>query len=184
MTTSGFWKGARKTARIAGTLLGVGVAALVVWCLIPLAPTVAAMRPRPETRYWEMSRGYRIAYSKIPAQVAPDSAPGAPILFLHGGPGGYVHSSVLRTLAPLAREGHDLYFYDQVGSGLSDRLPRPKDYSFLGHVADLEEIVARHVAAGDGKVILIGHSYGGFLAAEYVALHPEHVERLVLSSPG
>ncbi|MBZ0089573.1 MAG: alpha/beta hydrolase, partial [Thermoanaerobaculia bacterium] len=154
--------------------------ALVVWCLIPIEPTLAAIRPGPETRFWKMAKGYQIAYTRIAA--APGAPVAPPIVFLHGGPGGYVHSSIVRTLAPLAARGHDLYFYEQVGSGRSDRLPRPKDYSFLGHVADLDEVVTRHLRAE--RVILIGQSYGGQLAAEYVALHPERVERMVLSSPG
>jgi proline iminopeptidase len=33
-------------------------------------------------------------------------------------------------------------------------------------------------------MILLGHSYGSFLAAAYTAAHPERVERLVFSSPG
>ncbi len=155
------------------------LAAVVLYCLIPIRPTLAPLRPRPETAYWTMAAGYRIAYLRVPA---PGGATAPPIVFLHGGPGGYVHSSIVATLAPLAAAGHDLYFYDQVGSGLSDRLPKPKDYSFQKHVADLDEILREELAAP--QVILIGHSYGGMLAAEYVALHPERVERLVLSSPG
>jgi len=173
----------RKTLQVVAALVGTVLATVVVWCLIPLRPTVAPIQPRPETRFWEMARGYRIAYQRLPAKAVAGASSGAPIVFLHGGPGGYVHSSIVRTLSPLAERGHDLYFYDQVGSGLSDRLASPRDYSFLGHVADLHEIVSRRIAPDGGRVILIGHSYGGFVAAEYLALHPDRVERLVLSSP-
>lgn len=165
----------RWTWRIAVAL----VVAVVVYLLVPIAPTIPAMRPRPDTEYWSMSRGYRIAYTHVPAR---GEARRAPIVYLHGGPGGYVHSSIVRTLSPLASEGHDLYFYDQVGSGLSDRLPRPSNYSFLGHVADLREILATHL--GGVPAVVIGHSYGAVLGAEVLARHPELVERLVLSSPG
>jgi len=34
-----------------------------------------------------------------------------------------------------------------------------------------------------GKVILVGHSYGGFLAAEIALYHPEMIERLYLIEP-
>ena len=47
-----------------------------------------------------------------------------PVIFLHGGPGGYVHSAVIRVLAPLTADGRDLYFYDQSGTGLSDQRRR------------------------------------------------------------
>lgn len=173
-------RAAKRVAMWTVGLLGAALLALVVWCLIPIDPTLGAIRPRPETRYWTMSKGYRIAWTRLPGAAGIESR--APIVYLHGGPGGYVHSSIVRTLAPLAARGHDLYFYDQVGSGLSDRLPRPRDYSFLGHIADLHEIVSVHLGAP--RVILIGQSYGGQLAAQYLALHPERVERMVLSSPG
>lgn len=180
MATTSIRRWAWRLVRWTAGLFGVALLALVFWCLIPIEPTVAALRPGPETRFWTMAKGHRIAYTRIAAAPGAPAAP--PIVFLHGGPGGYVHSSIVRALAPLVEHGHDLYFYDQVGSGRSERLPKPKDYSFLGHVADLEEIVAGEIGAE--RVILIGHSYGGQLAAEYVALHPGRVERLVLSSPG
>lgn len=169
----------RKFLKWTASAIGLAAAAVLMVCLVPVAPTVAPIKPRPGTHYWQMSNGYRIAYTRVPKR---GSAAGAPILFLHGGPGGYVHSSVIATVGRLAALGHDVYFYDQIGSGLSDRLPRPKDYSFLGHIGDLHEIITKHLRAP--RVILIGHSYGGQLAAQYVALHPERVERVVLSSPG
>jgi len=153
---------------------------VVLYCLIPLQPTVERMQPGPDRAFWDLATGHRIAYRRVPAAAGVE--PRAPVVFLHGGPGGYVHSSLVEALAPLAARGHELYFYEQVGSGLSERLPRPKDYSFLGHVADLDAILRDEIGAP--QVILVGHSYGGMLAAQYVALHPERVERLVLSSPG
>jgi proline iminopeptidase len=47
-------------------------------------------------------------------------------------------------------------------------------------VADIERI--RRIL-GDEKLILIGHSWGGFLASLYAAEFPEHVEALILVSP-
>lgn len=162
--------------RIGATLIAI----VVIYCLIPIAPTVERMQPGPDRAYWDLATGHRISYRHVAAGAGAVAR--SPVVVLHGGPGGYIHSSLVAALAPLAARGHDLYFYDQVGSGLSQRLPRPKDYSFLGHVADLDAILRDEIAAP--RVILIGHSYGGMLAAQYVALHPERVERLVLSSPG
>jgi proline iminopeptidase len=82
----------------------------------------------------------------------------------------------------LARLGHDVYFYDQSGTGLSDRRARPKDTTFDGHIADLAEIVETHIAAT--RVIVMGHSFGGVLAAHFAARHPGRVAALVLSAPG
>jgi proline iminopeptidase len=47
-------------------------------------------------------------------------------------------------------------------------------------IADIERI--RQIL-GDNKLILIGHSWGGFLASLYAAEFPEHVEALILISP-
>lgn len=92
------------------------------------------------------------------------------MIFLHGGPGGFVSTSAIDDLGRLAEHGYDVYLYDQVGSGLSDRLDKPKDYSFLGHVADLREIVTEEIGAE--RAVLIGQSYGGQLISYFVAHHP------------
>ena len=46
---------------------------------------------------------------------------------------------------------------------------------------DLEQI-RRQIGAD--RLILVGHSYGAVLAGHYLALHPEHVARMVVISPG
>lgn len=148
--------------------------------LVPVDPTVQPLRPRPDTQYWQMQGGYRIAYTK--RERAPGIMARHPVVFVHGGPGGYVHSSVIRALEPLAAAGHTVYFYDQHGSGLSDRLLRPKDSGFNDQVDDLAEIVERHLGAR--RINLVGHSHGARIAAHYAARHPERVARMVLSSPG
>jgi proline iminopeptidase len=169
----------RRALRYLGLALALVVAIAAVLCSIPHRPTLAGIRPRDSTRYWPMSGGYDIAYTRVAAR---GGAARAPILFLHGGPGGYIYRSTIETMGRFADLGHDVYLYDQIGSGLSDRLPRPKDYSVAGHLADLHEIVTRHLGAR--RVVLIGQSYGGLLAAYYLARHPHLVERAVLTSPG
>lgn len=172
----------RKALRWTGRIIGVATLILLVVVMIPLEPTVPAIEARPSTEYWAMSEGYRIAYTRVAADLPAGEAEKAPIVFLHGGPGGYVFDSAIETVGRLAETGREVYLYDQVGSGLSDRLPKPKDYSFLGHVSDLREIVTEKIPAE--RVVLIGQSYGGQLVSYFLAHHPELVERAVLSSPG
>jgi pimeloyl-ACP methyl ester carboxylesterase len=138
---------------------------------------MAPIQPRESTQYWAMQGGYRIAYTRVEsAGTRP------PIVYLHGGPGGYVHSSTIAELSRLRDLGHDIYLYDQSGSGLSDRRARPKDTTFESHVTDLDEIISHHIRAE--RVVLIGHSFGGVIAAHYAACHPDRIAALILSSPG
>ena len=95
---------------------------------------------------------------------------------LHGGPG--LDSSYFRPyLEPLA-DHLQLYFVDLRGSGRALRLP-PSEYTIEGMVADLEELRKKE---NHEKIILLGHSFGGFLSLEYTLRFPRHVAGLILVS--
>lgn len=117
---------------------------------------------------------------------------GRPVLIVHGGPG-RPHLTPWAGLEPLTNR-YRFHYYDQRGCGRSsrpiDRL-EPGNYGrnvqvvdrTLGlgaQVADLERI--RRIL-GEDKLVLIGHSFGGFLAAMFAAEFPEHVAALVLIAP-
>jgi proline-specific peptidase len=106
---------------------------------------------------------------------------GVPLVLINGGPGGthhYFHPWFSRA-AEFAR----IIYYDQRGTGLSDFEPGEAGYSVEQAVADLD---AMRIALGIEKWVLLGYSYGGFLAQYYTTMHPEHVAGLVLvgASPG
>ena len=65
---------------------------------------------------------------------------------------------------------------DLRGHGLSDK--PASGYEMACILADLEQ--ALEVLKVIRKFVLVGHSFGGAVAAEYAAKHPERVERLVL----
>jgi proline iminopeptidase len=101
------------------------------------------------------------------------------VIVLHGGPGGDYRS--LRGLRSLSDHGYQVVFYDQLGSGLSPRVPA-EELSLQGAIDDLDRFVDQF---GRGKpVALVGHSWGGILASYYVARHPEKVAGAVLAEPG
>ena len=159
--------------------IGIVLLIFIIWSLIPLKQTVNPIKPRQDTEYWMMKEGYKIAYTKI----SGDSSGSKPaIVFLHGGPGGYIHSAIIELMKEVSKNGYDIYLYDQIGSGLSDRLPKPRDYSFERHLHDLNEIIENQIK--EKKIILIGHSYGGILATHFAANHPDKISKLILSSPG
>ena len=151
--------------------------------LIPISANITPIEPRDNTNYWEISNNnleYKIAYTKVPGLAIKESR--SPIIFIHGGPGGYIHSSNISSMAKVNAAGHDIYLYDQVGSGLSDRLKRPKDYSLDRHVEDLHLIITKKI--NQSKVILLGQSFGAIIASHFVARYPELIDRLILTCPG
>jgi proline iminopeptidase len=104
------------------------------------------------------------------------SGPGTPLLLLHGGPG--VPSVYLKPLEALGDEW-PVVFYDQLGSGQSDR---PNDISLWTIERFVEEVDQVREALGLDQIHLYGHSWGSMLAASYVLTRPSGVLSLVLAS--
>lgn len=98
------------------------------------------------------------------------------LVLLHGGPG-YDHSGYKPLFSRLADVAQIVYF-DQHGHGRSDRCPA--DEWTLDHFAD--DVVRLCDALGIAKPIVLGQSFGGFVAQRYLARHPGHPARVVLSS--
>ncbi len=133
---------------------------------------------RKSTKYWNLPTGSKIGYTFI---AGIGSKKKYPIIYLHGGPGGFVSDRDIRVLSALAEDGYDIYLYDQIGSGQSARLENINDYTAGRHVKDLNEIVSKVSAE---KVILLGQSWGAILATLFTADNPAKVEKIILSSPG
>jgi proline iminopeptidase len=101
---------------------------------------------------------------------------GMPIVLINGGPGGthhYFHPWFSR-----AKGFARVIYYDQRGCGLSDWRPGP-GYSVEQAVGDLEHL---RRALGIRRWVIMGYSYGGFLAQYYAIHFPESVAGLVLVS--
>ncbi|MBS4196661.1 alpha/beta fold hydrolase [Lederbergia citri] len=127
--------------------------------------------------YWDLRTGSRIAY----VHLSPAKKVGRPpVIFLHGGPGVPDMAGDLAYFGQLTQDGYDVYVYDQVGSGRSSRLEDPLQYTIERHVADLEAIRGR---IGAERIVLIGHSYGALLAAQYMARYGDHIDKAVFISP-
>jgi proline iminopeptidase len=173
----------RRAARVA---LSIGVVAML---LLSVTASLSILRPisaspvpppaPPGTRYWNLSTGSHIAYIKTPAQ---GKASATPIIIVGGGPGiaSLNDTARMQFFARFAQFGYDVYAYDQIGAGVSARLDDPDRYTVARHVADLEAIRQQIDAQ---QVILIGESWGGELTANYMAIHPTHVARVVFTSP-
>jgi pimeloyl-ACP methyl ester carboxylesterase len=169
----------RRFARIVagGTLSVLAVLVGVVMHQPPTAPE-SIPQPRPDTRYWDLPTGSHLAYTHFSALGTPHPTP---IIFLHGGPGSPLRDPDYAFYRQLTRDRFDVYLYDQVGSGLSERLPNVRDYTTSRHVADLEAIRQQ---IGAAQMVVIGQSWGATLAADYMAAFPEYVAKVIFASPG
>ncbi len=88
--------------------------------------------------------------------------PGVPLLLLHGGPGsGHDYLEPLEALA----DERPVVFYDQLGCGKSDI---PDDTSLWHIDRFVKELVAVREALGLTRIHLLGQSWGGWLAIEYM----------------
>ncbi len=99
---------------------------------------------------------------------------GTPVLVMHGGLG-VDHSYFRPWLDPLG-DVAELTFYDHRGNGRSAR-PSLDDVDHGTWVADAD---ALREQLGHEQVVVLGHSYGGFLALRYALAHPDRVRGLVL----
>lgn len=156
----------------------LGIIVLIGLVFIPRKYDVPKHQPLKQIRFWELTTGSKIGYTLLEASEPKQKFP---IIYLHGGPGGCINQAIINTLAPFAKEGYDVYLYDQIGGGHSDRLEHIAAYTVERHLNDLEEIVTR---IGSQKVIFIGQSWGTILATLFVTKHPQLIEKIILTGPG
>lgn len=103
------------------------------------------------------------------------------IILLHGF--GASTFSWRDVMVPLSKAG-DVIAYDRPAFGFTER---PKTwtgtnpYGFEGNLEILQALVEKF--ASKRNVILVGHSAGGLIAAEFARLHPDLVQKLVLVAP-
>lgn len=102
-----------------------------------------------------------------------------PLIVLHGGPGN-THAPLKSTLHVLGDE-RPVIFYDQLGSGNSDR---PTDASLWKTERFVEELACIRQALGLSQTHILGHSWGTMLAAAYLLdTRPAGVSSVIFSSP-
>ena len=105
---------------------------------------------------------------------------GVPTLVLHGGLG--VDHTVYRSFDELA-DVLQLIYLDHRGNGRSAR-PDPATLTMAVWAEDA--LAVGRAVAGDRPLVVIGHSYGGFIAQELAIRQPDAVAALVLvcTTPG
>lgn len=100
---------------------------------------------------------------------------GRPLLILHGGLG-LDHAYLRPWLDRLAGEA-SLIYYDHRGNGRSER---PASLEGVTHATWAEDADALRAHLGHERVVVLGHSYGGFLAQELALRHGDRLAGLIL----
>jgi len=112
-------------------------------------------------------------------QLVPDGAAmreRRTLLLLHGGPG-MDHSLFKPAFSALAEDAQ-LVYLDQRGHGRSD--PAPAQQCRLAVWAD--DVRELCDALGIVRPVVLGVSFGGFVALSYAVRHPDHAGGLILSN--
>jgi proline iminopeptidase len=151
---------------------------LLLKIFYPRNYNVPSFAGRAGTRSWNLRTGSRIGYTLIPARGHKKETP---IIYLHGGPGGHITGGDIHVFEAIADSGYNIFLYDQIGSGASNRLSDIQEYTVERHMQDLKEIIVQINAP---KVILVGQSWGAILATLFAATNPEKIEKIILACPG
>ena len=114
--------------------------------------------------------GGQLYYETCAPQKAAKDVPA--IVLIHDG---VVNSASFDDMWPILCKDFRVVRYDRRGYGKSP--PAKAPYS------PQEDMAAVMKAAGFDHASLVGFSFGGGLAVSYTILHPEQVERLVISGP-
>ena len=118
-------------------------------------------------------KGGRIWYKVVGA------GKGVPLLLIHGGPG----SKSCDGIPAYSTLGNDrpIIFYDQLGSGFSDR---PTDTTLWQLPRFVDEITALRKELNLKEINILGSSWGGTVAVEYMlSQKPKGVKSVIFAGP-
>jgi proline iminopeptidase len=121
-----------------------------------------------DQRVMDMGDGHRVYVEQC------GHPQGAPVLVLHGGPGGGCSPSMRRYFDPAY---YRIVLFDQRGCGRSRPHAGVEENTTWHLLRDIEAIRA---TLGIDRFILFGGSWGATLALIYAIVHPDRVAHLVL----
>ena len=137
-----------------------------------------------------------LKYENVPVSIADtethmhcayslnERANGDPVVFAHGLGAGLAF--FYKNIQPLIDAGRSVYLFDWLGMGRSGRPAFPHyPQNSVATIIDFftssfDQWMER---MGLQRVVLIGHSLGGYLSALYALAHPEKISKLILLSP-
>ncbi len=130
-------------------------------------------RRNPPSGSFATVNGSRMHYVHVPAPANPDLPP---LVFIHGASGNLKDQMI--PLRPLLEGRAEMLFFDRPGHGWSERgTANDTPYGQAATQAALMD----HV--GIKEAIVIGHSFGGAVAAAFALEQPARTRGLVFVSP-
>jgi L-proline amide hydrolase len=120
-------------------------------------------------------KGYQTWYRIVGTGEEPGKLP---LLCLHGGPG--ATHDYLESFDAMADTGRRVIYYDQLGCGnssLSEKKPEMWTVELY-----VEEVDVVRKALGLERIHLLGQSWGGMLAMEYMFTQPKGIASLTIAS--
>lgn len=179
-----WWRWSRGRSRLAGAMLGSAIVLALAplgYLLKPLAASTLTPLPAdPAAQIWPTGPGRAVAvYRYAPAAGVPDRK--LAMVFVHGGPGGYVRDFDRDFFRTFTKDGFEVVLYDQFGAGRSP-LGDVENYSHQDNIGDLLAVLTRV----NKPTVLVGQSYGATLVTSALA-NPavrRRVSHVVLTEPG
>lgn len=126
----------------------------------------------PVGRFLDVN-GSRLHYVHVPAPENPELPP---VVFVHGASANLLDQMV--PLRPLLEGRAELLFVDRPGLGWSEQGPRA-DAGQIGQAAAIAGLMAQ---LGIDKAIIVGHSFGGSVAAAFALEYPKRTVGLAFLS--
>lgn len=105
---------------------------------------------------------------------------GEPLLVINGGPG--MNSNGFEALAKKLSDKNMVILYDQRGTGKSELKTLNSETVNMKLMSEDIESLRKHLNIQ--KWSILGHSFGGIMAAHYATIYPENIEKIVFSASG
>ena len=175
--------------KISKILTRVGLVVLALLLIVPFLVPVETTGVKTykevagEGATFATAQGIEIFYEKTDFVCQADKdCSNPPVIFLmHGfGANTFSYREVTKPLSELG----DVIAYDRPGFGLTERPTSwegENPYGSIGQDLILDELIETFASGRD--VILVGHSAGGTLAAQYVVDNKDAIKGLILISP-
>jgi pimeloyl-ACP methyl ester carboxylesterase len=156
----------------------LGEMARYVSAILLISISAAAQTPSSRPPLPPPGRLVEVGEWKLHLNCTGEAHPGQSTVILESGAGDFSveWSLVQPKVAVFAR----VCSYDRAGDGWSELGPHPRTFHQVAY--ELNTLLAN--AGIKTPLVLVGHSYGGWLVRQYQAMYPSDVAGMVLVEPG